>query len=87
MKKNIALVAGGYSGEYEISINSARRVLENINRELFEVFLVIINRESWICEDAAGNPMPLDRTDFTLLTDQGKLRFDMAMIIMITHMM
>jgi D-alanine-D-alanine ligase len=81
MKKNIALVAGGYSGEYEISINSARRVLANIDRELFEVFLVIINRESWLCEDANGTPFPLDRTDFTIVTASGKLRFDMAMII------
>ena len=30
-KKNIALIAGGYSGEYEISINSAKLVEENID--------------------------------------------------------
>jgi len=81
MKKNIALVAGGYSGEYEISINSARRVLENIDREIFEVFLVIINRETWKCEDVNGKSLSLDRTDFTVNTATGKIRFDMAMII------
>ena len=39
MKKNIALVAGGYSGEYEISIRSAGQIAQNIDREKYNVYI------------------------------------------------
>lgn len=81
MKKNIAVVAGGYSGEYEISISSARRVLENIDREFFNIFLVIIDKENWYCEDDLGNSINLDRTDFTAFSQGERIVFSMALIV------
>lgn len=81
MKKNIALIAGGYSGEYEISIASARRIMENIDHDRYQVFLIRIQKESWLAEDADGTPVSLNRTDFTLNLNNGILHFDKAMII------
>ena len=34
MKKNIALVMGGFSGEHQISINSGCQVYESLDKEL-----------------------------------------------------
>jgi len=38
MKKNIAVIFGGTSGEREISIKSSKSVIENLDREKYEIF-------------------------------------------------
>lgn len=43
----IAIVAGGYSGEYAVSLRSAQGIASWINPELFEVYTVLIEREGW----------------------------------------
>ena len=40
-KKRIAVLFGGNSSEYEVSLQSASSVLENINREKFVKFVAI----------------------------------------------
>ena len=47
MKKNIALVAGGYSGEYEISIRSAGQIAQNIDTNKYNVYTIVIEKQSW----------------------------------------
>ncbi len=79
MKKNIALMAGGYSGEYEISIRSAGQIAQDIDPELYNVYLIIVNRESWHCI-WQGKEVEVDKNDFTLCIDGGKVRFDAAYI-------
>ena len=44
-KKKIAVIFGGKSTEYEVSLQSVSSVLENINKELFEVVPVGITRD------------------------------------------
>ena len=48
MKKNIALVAGGDSPEYQISINSAKEIASVLNPEKYNVYTVIIRKGKWI---------------------------------------
>lgn len=43
-KKRIAVIFGGNSAEYEVSLQSACSVLENINRDKFDIFQVGITR-------------------------------------------
>lgn len=45
MRKRIAVIFGGHSSEYEVSLQSAFSVLQNINENKFEVFPVGITRE------------------------------------------
>jgi len=42
MKKNIAVLMGGYSLEYDISIKSGLNVFNSIDKLKFNVFKVII---------------------------------------------
>jgi D-alanine-D-alanine ligase len=42
MKKKIALVTGGYSGEAVISYKSAKTVEANINKDNYEVYVIDI---------------------------------------------
>ena len=47
MKKNIALIAGGYTGEYVISIKTAVTIENNISKEKYNVYKIIIDRNNW----------------------------------------
>lgn len=80
MKKNIALVAGGYSGEYVISIDSARMIKRNIDHELFNVFTIVINKSNWVYLDEKGEEHPVDKNDFSISPYGKKIVFDCAFI-------
>jgi len=75
--KNIAIVCGGYSGEYEISIGSAQVVAQNLDSKRYRSFLVVITRTSWYHETQNGHKIEIDRNDFSLTLEDGTIiRFD-----------
>ncbi len=80
MKKNIALLTGGYSKEYEISIKSGKVIEQHIDKDLFRVFPLIIGNEQWIFRDSAGTEFPVNLNDFTIQLPEEKVRFDAAFI-------
>lgn len=80
MKKNIAIVWGGYSSEKGISEKSAAGIYSFIDKEKYNVYKVKIDRRSW--EAAYGNDFyPIDKNDFSFVaTDGQKIKFDFAYI-------
>ncbi len=79
MKKNIALVAGGYSGEFEVSVASSQQIKEDIDREKYNVYLIVLTRQSWYYEQG-GVRTEVDKNDFSLCLDGKKVLFDAAYI-------
>jgi D-alanine-D-alanine ligase len=79
MKKNIALLAGGYSGEFVISLQSAITIEKNLDSTLFNIYKIIITRDEWYYQDE-GKKINIDKNDFSLTTEQGKIKFDCAFI-------
>ena len=80
MKKKIALVAGGYSGEYIISLGTAQTIEKNLDQSLYDIYKIIISREEWYHETASGQRIPVDKNDFSLTLDGNKITFDAAFI-------
>ncbi|WP_111597847.1 D-alanine--D-alanine ligase [Chitinophaga skermanii] len=76
MKKNIALVAGGYSGEYVVSLKSAETIYNNLDKNKYNVYKVIITKEGWTYTTAAGNAVEIDKNDFSLTIDGQKITFE-----------
>lgn len=76
MLKTIAIVAGGYSGEYEVSINSAAQVAARLSPAKFCTFVVEITRQGWVARDADKNEFDIDKNDFTIVTPSGKIKPD-----------
>ncbi len=75
--KNIAIVCGGYSGEYAISISSAQVVANNLDKSRYRSFLVVITRDRWYYENPDGEKLEINRQDFSLaLSDGSKVIFD-----------
>ena len=80
-KRNIALVAGGYSGEYVISIGSANVAETFIDPSKYNVFKIIVEREKWYHTTAKGVEIAVDRADFTLKIEGKTVRFDAVLMI------
>ena len=80
MKKNIALVTGGFSGEAVISYKSANTIDKNLDREKFNVYKIDVNPSGWFYENGSGKKTEIDKNDFTLKTDNGTIKFDAVFI-------
>ena len=64
MKKNIALVTGGFSGEAAISYKSATTISNHLDREKFNVYKIDINPAGWFYESADGKKRRSIKTTF-----------------------
>ncbi len=80
MKKNIALVTGGFSGEAVISYKSAATIDSNLDRNLFNVYKIDINPQGWFYQQPDGSRTIVDKNDFSLVADNHKITFDAVFI-------
>lgn len=80
MKKQLALVTGGLSGEAQISYKSAVTIETHIDRSRFDVYKIDINTTGWWYEDAMGNKLQVDKNDFSIMDAGLKIKFDAAFI-------
>lgn len=80
MKKNIALLAGGYSGEYVISIQTANTIEKNLNKDKYNVYKIIVSKEDWVYENEKGEQCSVDKNDFSIIYNGDKVNFDLAFI-------
>lgn len=76
MKKNIAIIMGGYSSEYEISLQSGQVVFETLNPEKYEAYRIHIFKDRWVYVDTNGAEFLVDKNDFSVTVDAKKTTFD-----------
>ncbi len=79
MKKNIALIAGGYSGEFVISIQTADTIEKSLDNTLYNVYKIIITRDEWYYLNG-DEKISVDKNDFSLTVGGEKIKFDCAFI-------
>ena len=79
MKKKIALLTGGYSGEAAISYKSAGTFYNNLKNR-FDVYVIDITTQGWFYKDEQGKKYEIDKNDFSLLINGQKLTFDVVFI-------
>lgn len=80
MKRNIAIVAGGDSGEYDISIKSAAVVKEHLDREKFNPFLIVIKGKDWRYIDDVNLEHAINKEDFSISLNGRKITFDAVFV-------
>lgn len=80
MKRNIALVTGGLSGESVISYKTAATIYNNLDREKYNVHKIDITTQGWFYEEASGNRLAIDKNDFSIKTDGQKIIFDAVLL-------
>ncbi len=78
-KKNIAVVMGGYSDEYKVSLKSGQLIFDSLDRELYDVYKVVILRDEWYLLDEKDKKKFINKADFSVnLGDGDILNFDVC---------
>ena len=80
MKKNIALVTGGFSGEAVVSYKSAGTIGNNLDPDKYNVYKIDVNLNGWFYELTDGRKVEVDKNDFSLQLDNRKVDFDAVFI-------
>lgn len=73
MKKNIAVVCGGYTAERNISLGSGEVVVRNLEESDFNAFKVVIDPEGWFVEP---EHIPVDLSDFSFDWMGNEVKFE-----------
>ena len=76
MKKNIAIIMGGYSSEYLISLKSGSVVHESLPTELYNSYSIHIFKDKWVYVNNDLEEFPVDKSDFTINLEGTKIKFD-----------
>ena len=80
MKKKIALVTGGYSGEAVISYKSAIAIEKNIDAGKWDCYKIDINPGGWFYITAEGQKIIVDKNDFSIIVNGVKINFDAILV-------
>jgi D-alanine-D-alanine ligase len=78
MRKKVAVVMGGYSSEYGISIKSGKVVCEHLNKTLYKVFPIHILADKWIYIAEDKIEYTIDKSDFSVCVNKKKIIFDVV---------
>ncbi len=78
-KKNVAVVMGGYSDEYIVSLKSGQLIYESLDRNLYNVYKIVILKDEWYFLNENEEKLPINKGDFSVNLNNGEtLRFDVC---------
>ncbi|MPT33311.1 MAG: D-alanine--D-alanine ligase [Chryseobacterium sp.] len=78
-KKNVAVVMGGYSDEYKVSLKSGQLIFDSLDRELYDVYKVVILKDEWYFLDENNKKRFINKADFSVNIGDGDiLNFDVC---------
>ncbi|HUH27835.1 D-alanine--D-alanine ligase [Gelidibacter sp.] len=76
MKKNVAIIMGGFSSEFEISLKSGQVVYETLDAAKYNAYRIHIFKDKWVYVDAKNSEHPVDKNDFSISVGGLKTNFD-----------
>ena len=76
-KKKVGVVCGGYSSEYKISLQSGKTVFSQLDRNKWEVFLIILTQDSWTAKDDKEIIYTVSKGDFQLNSSHSSIKLDL----------
>ena len=76
MKKNIAIIMGGYSSEYKISLKSGNVVFDTLDKTKYNSYRIHIFKDKWVYVDANDVEFTIDKNDFSIDVGGQKITFD-----------
>ena len=80
MKRTIAIVAGGDTSEFHVSLRSAQGIYSFIDKEKYTLYIVEMQGTRWEVQLPDGAKAPVDRNDFSFMLGTEKIKFDFAYI-------
>ncbi len=78
-KKQVAVVMGGYSDEYKVSLKSGQLIYDSLDREMYDVYKVVILKDEWYFLEENNEKKPINKGDFSVNIDSNtNLKFDVC---------
>ncbi|WP_162033029.1 D-alanine--D-alanine ligase [Chryseobacterium potabilaquae] len=77
-KKNVAVVMGGYSDEYVVSLKSGQLIYDSLDRNLYNVYKVVILKDEWYFLDSNDKKYQINKGDFSVTLHNETLKFDVC---------
>ena len=77
--KNIAIIAGGNSSEYEVSMKTGKNIYAEVDETRYNKYLVVLKERDWHVE-IGEEKFPGDKNDFSFTRNGEKILFDFAYI-------
>lgn len=79
MKKNIAIIWGGYSSEIVVSEKSMNGIYSFLDKGIYNIYKVKIDKEGWTA-NVDEKEYPIDKNDFSIPTEGDRIKIDFAYI-------
>jgi D-alanine-D-alanine ligase len=76
MKKTIALLTGGTTGEWVVSVKSAATIAHHLDADKYDVYKIMLTQQGWFYEPADSVKIEVDRNDFSITIKGRKVMFD-----------
>jgi len=76
MKKKVAIIMGGYSSEYKISLKSGNVVYQYLNKGKYDSYRIHILKEKWVYVDENEKEYEVNKHDFSINIDGDTVVFD-----------
>ena len=76
--KNVAIIMGGYSSEYKISLKSGEVVYNHLDSTKYNLYKIHILTEGWFYVDEQNNRFVVDKNDFSVTVNNQKITFDVV---------
>ena len=80
MKKRIAIIAGGDSSEYGVSLRSAAGIESFLSHEQYDITIVLLRGNDWKAKVGEDKWVAIDKNDFSFIHNGVKNTFDFAYI-------
>lgn len=81
MKKTIALLTGGTTGEWVISVKSASTIYQNMDTDKYDVYKIMLTQQGWFYEPSDSVKIEVDKNDFSITLGGRKIKFDGVFIV------
>lgn len=76
--KNVAIIMGGYSSEYQISLTSGGVVYSYLDKSKYKAFKIHIFKEKWVYVTESGTEYSVNKNDFSVNVNGDKITFDVV---------
>ncbi|MEC4114283.1 D-alanine--D-alanine ligase [Myroides pelagicus] len=76
--KHVAIVMGGYSSEWKISLTSGQVVYESLDRTKYTPYKIHILEDKWVYVNDQDQEFPIDKNDFSIVVNNQKISFDVV---------
>lgn len=76
MKLNIAIIMGGYSSEYKISLKSGNVVCETLDKTKYNAYRIHVFEKKWVYIDGNDNEYKINKHNFSVIVNDKTIKFD-----------